>query len=139
MTDSSKRPLVTRTGLIIGLLALTLPFIADVIIFGGSGQGNKIFSDPAPLIGFAAYAASVFWLLDSAMRPRPRVERALKIGLIMTALIWLGFALTGLAYQLNESFGNANIGLYIFLMVWPLLCVIMMGIIAKYGEAHYDA
>ena len=73
------------------------------------------------------------------MRPRPRVERALKIGLIMTALIWLGFALTGMAYQRNESFGNANIGLYIFLMVWPLLCVIMMGIIAKYGEADYDA
>jgi len=139
MSNKSKRPVVTRTGLITGLLALTLPFIADVIIFGGSGHSAKIFSDPAPLIGFAAYTASVFWLLDSAMRPRPRVERALKIGLIITALIWLAFALTGMSYQVSESYGNANIGLYIFLMIWPLLCVILMGIIAKYGDVDHDA
>lgn len=139
MSESSKRPLVTRTGLITGLLALTLPFLADVIIFGGSGQVGKILGDPGPVIGFAAYTASVFWLLDSAMRPRPRVERALWIGLIMTSLIWLAFALTGMAYQINESMGNTNIGLYILLMVWPLVCTIFMGIIAKFGEVEHDA
>lgn len=139
MSDSSKRPVVTRTGLITGLLALTLPFLADVIIFGGSGQAGKILDDPGPVIGFAAYTASVFWLLDSAMRPRPRVERALWIGLIMTSLIWLTFALTGRTYQINESLGNANIGLYILLMAWPLICTILMGIIAKFGEVEHDA
>lgn len=134
MTETLKRPIVTRTGLITGLLAFTLPFLADAIIFGGSGQGEKMFNSPAGLLGNAAYAAIVFWLLDSAMRPRRRVRIALWVGLALTAIIWLAFGLTGRAYQINETLGNANIGLYILLMAWPLICVVVMGVVAKVGE-----
>lgn len=132
--DSPKRPIVTRTGLLVGLIALTFPFLADAIIFGGSGQAEKMFDAPAALLGNAIYAALFFWLLDSAMRPRRRVRIALWVGLGLTACVWLGFALTGRAYQMDGSSGNAHLGLFMLLMAWPLINVVIMGLVAKVGE-----
>ena len=139
MSETRSRPLVTRTGLITGLVAFSLPFISDFIILGGSGQMEEVLRNPTNLIIFAIYTALAFWLLDSAMRPRRRVRIALWIGLGLTAALWLIFALTGLFAQTDKSFETVNIGLYMILMTWPILCAVIMGAVAKIGEVNHGA
>ena len=137
MTDSPKRPLVTRTGLITAAIAVTFPFIADRLIVAAMSKAL----DPSfgPIIGMAIYTAAPFLLVDSAMRPRARVRRALWVGLVWTAAVWLGFALTGRAAQTDPSAGNSHVALYMMTMIWPAVVIVMMGLIAKVGEPAHDA
>ena len=107
MTETTlKRPLITRTGLIVGALALTLPFIADRVIVSAMSEAKT--AGIGVVIGMAAYTAAPFLLLDSAMRPRRRVRLALWAGLALTAIIWLGFARSGFKFQ---AFAGGNLGL----------------------------
>ena len=69
------------------------------------------------------------------MRPRRRVRLALWMGLALTALVWAAFAQTGRAAQIDPAAGNAHIGLFILIMIWPVLIAGVMGAAAKVGEA----
>lgn len=134
MTDTPKRPLVTRTGLITAVIALTFPLIADRLIV--ASMAKVLESSIGPIIGMAVYTAVPFLLVDSAMRPRPRVRRALWTGLFWTAAVWLAFTLTGRAVQIDPDVGNSHIALYMMTMVWPAVVIVMMGLIAKLGESQ---
>lgn len=138
MPETRTRPLVTSTGLITGLIAFCLPFMSDFIILGSSGQMNEVLKNPMSLIMFGLYGALAFWLVDSAMRPRRRVRIALWVGLFMTSLIWLAYALTGRIYQIDQTNGNMHLGIYMLLMAWPMICAVLMGCIAKIGETDHD-
>lgn len=116
------------------LIVFLMPFLGDLIIFGGSGQMDQALRAPAVLIGNAAFAAVPFLLIGSAMKPRPRVTRALWIVAIITVLIWLAYAWSGRNYQITKEDGVVNIGIGMWLMVWPFICVILMGVIAKFRE-----
>ena len=140
MTDSpnpnaGKRPLVTSTGLIIGAIALTLPFIADRLIVSAMSEAKDV--GMGVVIGMALYTAAPFVLLDSAMRPRRRVRLAMWMGLALTVLIWAGFAQTGRAAQIDPAAGNAHIGLYMLTMIWPAAVAAIMGAAAKIGEPEH--
>lgn len=142
MTDSpnpnaGKRPLVTSTGLIIGAIALTLPFIADRLIVSAMSEAKDV--GMGVVIGMALYTAAPFVLLDSAMRPRRRVRLAMWMGLALTVLIWAGFAQTGRAAQIDPAAGNAHVGLYMLTMIWPAAVVAIMGAAAKIGEPEHAA
>ena len=138
MTETTlKRPLVTSTGLIIGALALTLPFIADRLIVSAMSEPKDI--GIGVVIGMAVYTAAPFLLLDSAMRPRRRVRLALWMGLALTVLIWAGFAQTGRAAQIDPSAGNAHVGFYMLTMIWPAIVPVLMGVGAKFGEKDHVA
>lgn len=89
---------------------------------------------PAVLIGNAAFAAFPFLMIGSVMRPRLRVTRALWIVAILTIIIWLFYAWTGLNHQKTEESATVNIGIGMWIMVWPFICVIFMGILAKFRE-----
>ncbi len=121
-------------------IVFLLPFLNDLIVFGGSGQMDKVFVAPVGLIGNAIFAAIPFLLIGSAMKPRPRVTRSLWMIAITTVAIWLFYAVTGLQLQnlddsvLPEDKIALNFYIYMFLMVWPFVAVIFMGIIAKFGE-----
>ena len=99
MTDSSKRPLVTRTGLIAAAIAFTFPLLADRLILSAMSEAKEV--GIGAVIGMAAYTAAPFLLLDSAMRPRRRVRLALWMGLALTAIVWAAFAQTGRAAQID--------------------------------------
>lgn len=140
MTDSpnpnaGKRPLVTSTGLIIGEIALTLPFIADRLIVSAMSEAKDV--GMGVVIGMALYTAAPFVLLDSAMRPRRRVRLAMWMGLALTVLIWVGFAQTGRAAQIDPAAGNAHVGLYMLTMIWPAAVAAIMGAAAKIGEPEH--
>ena len=140
MTDSpnpnaGKRPLVTSTGLIIGAIALTLPFIADRLIVSAMSDAKDV--GMGVVIGMALYTAAPFVLLDSAMRPRRRVRLAMWMGLALTVLIWAGFAQTGRAAQIDPAAGNAHVGLYMLTMIWPAAVAAIMGAAAKIGEPEH--
>ena len=140
MTDSpnpnaGKRPLVTSTGLIIGAIALTLPFIADRLIVSAMSEAKDV--GIGVVIGMALYTAAPFVLLDSAMRPRRRVRLAMWMGLALTVLIWAGFAQTGRAAQIDPAAGNAHVGLYMLTMIWPAAVAAIMGAAAKIGEPEH--
>ena len=142
MTDSpnpnaGKRPLVTSTGLIIGAIALTLPFIADRLIVSAMSEAKDV--GMGVVIGMALYTAAPFVLLDSAMRPRRRVRLAMWMGLALTVLIWAGFAQMGRAAQIDPAAGNAHVGLYMLTMIWPAAVVAIMGAAAKIGEPEHAA
>lgn len=137
MTDSpiptsGKRPLVTATGLITGIMALSLPFLADRLIVSAMSEAKDV--GIGSVIGMAAYTAAPFLLLDSAMRPRRRVRLALWMGLALTALVWAAFAQTGRAAQADVNAGNVHVGLYMLTMIWPAVIVGIMGAAAKIGE-----
>lgn len=117
------------------ILVFLLPFINDLIVFGGSGQMDKLFNSPTSLLGNATFAALPFLLIGSAMKPRPRVTRALWIVAILTVILWLIYAFTGLSLQSDDSLMATNFFIYMGIMVWPFVSVILMGIIAKYGES----
>jgi len=135
MTETAKRPLVTSTGLITGLIALTLPFIADRLIVSAMTEVKD--ASLGAVIGMAVYTALPFLLLDSAMRPRRRVRLALWMGLALTVLLWAGFAQTGRAAQIDPAVGNAHVGLYMLTMIWPAIVIGIMGVAAKVGEKDY--
>ena len=140
MTDSpnpnaGKRPLVTSTGLIIGAIALTLPFIADRLIVSAMSEAKDV--GMGVVIGMALYTAAPFVLLDSAMRPRRRVRLAMWMGLALTVVIWAGFAQTGRAAQIDPAAGNAHVGLYMLTMIWPAAVAAIMGAAAKIGEPEH--
>lgn len=97
MTETTKRPIVTSTGLITAAIALTLPFIADRLIVSAMTEAKQL--GLGAVIGMAVYTAVPFLLLDSAMRPRRRVRLALWLGLALTILIWAAFAWTGYSFQ----------------------------------------
>ena len=86
MTDTTKRPLVTHTGLITGAMAFAFPILADRFILSALSEVKDL--GIGPVLGMAAYTAAAFVLLDSAMRPRRRVRLALWAGLALTALLW---------------------------------------------------
>lgn len=115
-------------------IVFLMPFIGDLIIFGGSGQMDQALRAPSVLIGNATFAAVPFLLIGSAMRPRTRVTRALWIVAVLTILIWLAYAWSGWNYQMTKEDGVVNIGIGMWLMVWPFICVILMGVIAKFRE-----
>jgi len=142
MTDtpaptSGKRPFITTTGLMTGVIAFTLPFIADRLIVAAMSEVKD--GSMGSVIGMAIYTALPFLLLDSAMRPRRRVRLALWMGLALTALVWAAFAQTGRAAQVDVAAGNAHIGLYILTMIWPAIVVGIIGVAAKIGEPPHDA
>jgi len=132
MTDTSKRPVVTPTGLMTAAIAVTLPFIADRVILSAMAEAKA--AGLGSVIGMAAYTAVPFLLLDSAMRPRRRVRIALWVGLVLTVLIWAAFAQTGVAAQSSAEAGNAHIGLFMLTMIWPAVVIGLMGAAAKIGE-----
>jgi len=136
MTDKNNRPTVTQTGVIVAILAFTLPFLADRWIV--AAMTDEKVTGMGPVIGMAVYTAIPFLLLDSAMRPRLRVRIALWIGLILTAFVWAAFAHTGRATQIDLAAGNAHVGLYMLTMVWPALVIGLMGAAAKIGEPSHD-
>ena len=133
--NAGKRPLVTSTGLIIGAIALTLPFIADRLIVSAMSEAKDV--GMGVVIGMALYTAAPFVLLDSAMRPRRRVRLAMWMGLALTVLIWAGFAQTGRAAQIDPAAGNAHVGLYMLTMIWPAAVAAIMGAAAKIGEPEH--
>lgn len=137
MTDSSKRPLVTRTGLIAAAIAFTFPLLADRLILSAMTEAKEV--GIGAVIGMAAYTAAPFLLLDSAMRPRRRVRLALWMGLALTAIVWAAFAQTGRAAQIDPAAGNAHIGVYMLTMLWPALVIGIMGAAAKIGEPDHAA
>lgn len=91
---------------------------------------------PAILIGNAAFAAFPFLMIGSVMRPRLRVTRALWVMAVLTVIIWLAYAWSGWSYQTSKESGTMNIGIGMWLMVWPFICVIFMGVIAKFREVE---
>lgn len=125
---------MNKQAILPAILVFLLPFLNDLIVFGGSGQMDKLFTAPAGLIGNAAFAAFPFLLIGSAMKPRPRVTRAIWIVAVLTIILWLIYAFTGLALQNDESLMATNFFIYMGIMVWPFVCVILMGVIAKFGE-----
>ena len=137
MTETPKRPLVTRTGLITAAIALSFPVIADRLIVAAMSEAKAV--GVGVVIGMAIYTAAPFLLLDSAMRPRRRVRVALWLGLALTLLIWAGFAQTGRAAQVDPAAGNAHVGLYMLTMIWPAAVIVLMGLAAKVGETEHDA
>ena len=137
MTYSSKRPVVTRTGLIAAAIAFTFPLLADRLILSAMSEAKEV--GIGAVIGMAAYTAAPFLLLDSAMRPRRRVRLALWMGLALTAIVWAAFAQTGRAAQIDPAAGNAHIGVYMLTMLWPALVIGIMGAAAKIGEPDHAA
>ena len=107
MTDTPKRPLVTKTGLITAAIALTFPLLADWYILSAMTEAKD--AGIGAVIGMAVYTAAPFLLLDSAMRPRRRVRLALWMGLALTAIVWLAFARTGHSFQAFTGESNAFI------------------------------
>lgn len=136
MTDTSKHPIVTKTGLITAVLALSLPFIADHLILSAMTEIKD--ASLGAVIGMAVYTAVPFLLLDSAMRPRRRVRLALWLGLALTVLVWAAFTQTGRAAQVDVTAGNAHIGLYMLTMIWPAIIIGIMGAAAKIGESPFQ-
>lgn len=137
MATTSKRPVVTSTGLISAAIAFTLPFIADRLILAAMTEVKD--ASLGAVIGMAVYTAMPFLLLDSAMRPRRRVRLALWMGLALTVVVWSAFAQTGRAAQMDPTAGNAHVGLYMLTMVWPALIIGIMGVAAKIGEKDHVA
>ena len=137
MTETSKRPLVTTTGIITAAIALALPFLADRLILSAMVDAKDV--GIGSVVGMAVYTALPFLLLDSAMRPRRRVRLALWLGLALTVLIWAAFAQTGRAAQIDPAAGNAHVGLYMLTMIWPAIVVCVMGVAAKLGEKDHVA
>jgi len=135
LTETGKRPLVTRTGLITAAIAFTFPLLADRVILSAMAEAKDI--GIGPVLGMAAYTAAAFMLLDSAMRPRRRVRLALWMGLALTAIVWFAFAQTGRAAQFDPAAGNAHVGVYIVTMIWPAFIFCIMGAAAKFGETNF--
>lgn len=137
MTEQNNRPTVTQTGVIIAILAFTLPFLADRWIVAAMSDVKA--SGIGTVIGMAVYTALPFLLLDSAMRPRRRVRIALCMGLVLTSIVWLFFAQTGRAAQADPTAGNAHMGFFMLTMIWPAALIVLMGLAAKVGETDHDA
>jgi len=166
MTNTHKRPLVTRTGLITAGIAFSFPLLADRVIVSAMSEAAEV--GLGSVLGMAAYTAAPFLLLDSAMRPRRRVRLALWMGLALTAIVWIAFARTGHAFQSFSNEGNAvfqgcketakdmfaavfdcvaaydkpgsaHVGVFMITMLWPAVVIGIMGAAAKIGEKPYDA
>ena len=135
ISNAPKRPIVTPTGLMTGVIALALPFIADRVIVSAMTEVKA--SGMGAVIGMAIYTALPFLLLDSAMRPRRRVRLALWMGLALTVLVWAGFAQTGRAAQIDPAAGNVHMGFYMLTMIWPAAVIGIMGAAAKIGEKEH--
>jgi hypothetical protein len=130
---------MNKQALLPTFLVFLLPFLSDLVIFGGSGQMDKALSAPAILIGNGVFAAFPFLLIGSMMRPRRRVTIALWCVAALTGLIWAIFAWSGLDYQKGARDGTLNIALSMIQMVWPFAAVILMGVIAKFNEGEAAA
>lgn len=139
MTDTREnRATLTKTGLLTAALAFALPWLSDAIVFGASGQTDRIWDGPAVLLGNAVFAMLPFLLVDSAMRPRRRVRIALWIGLATSVILWSFHAYGGWDYQANAGTGGANIGAGFVIMFWPFAQIVLMGMIAKVGEPRME-
>lgn len=125
---------MNKQAILPAIFVFLLPFINDFIVFGASGQMDKLFNAPTSLLGNATFAVLPFLLIGSAMKPRPRVTRALWIVAVLTVVLWGVYAFTGLSLQSDDSLMATNFFIYMGIMVWPFVSVILMGIIAKYGE-----
>ena len=122
------------------IAVFALPWIADAIIFSSSAiDSGQMFDAPKLLLMNALYAAAPFFLAALAMRPRPRVSRALWLGAILTALLWTAFALIGRANDINTNpeSGSAFLWLFIILMIWPCIVTVLIGIAAKWKEPPF--
>lgn len=126
---------MNRSAILPSIFVFLLPFLNDLIVFAGSGQMDKLFNAPIGLLGNAVFAAAPFLLIGSVMKPRKRVTLALWIVAAITVIIWLFYALTGLSLQSAQDQLALNFFIYMGLMVWPFICAIAMGVIAKFGEA----
>lgn len=128
---TDKKPL-NKSSFITAALVAALPFIADLIVFGTTGRADRIFDAPGLLLFNAGFAAAPFILIGLVMVARKSVSRALWTGVVLSAFIWLTYALSGRHYHLSAEGGNANIAIFMVLMIWPFLVTIIMGIIGKY-------
>ncbi len=137
MTDQINRPTVTQIGVITAILAFALPFLADRWIV--AAMSDVKIGGIGAVIGMAVYTAMPFLLLDSAMRPRRRVQMALWAGLVLTVIVWMMFAHSGRMAQTDLAFGNAHVGFFMLTMIWPAALVVLMGVAAKIGETNHDA
>jgi hypothetical protein len=127
------RPTLTQTGMLTAAATFALPWLSDAIIFGASGQGDRIWDAPAVLLGNAVFAMLPFLLVDSAMRPRRRVRIALWIGLASSVALWAFHSYGGYVGQVAKDF-SLSLWAGFMVMVWPFVQVIGMGMIAKVGE-----
>ncbi len=141
------------------ILVFTLPWLADIIILSGpnagisGAQARQIFDAPIGLMLNGVYAAAPFALMASAMVPRARVSRALWGGAILTALLWAIYAFSGRAasgaklipeetfikpseYVTPQS-GEIFLGVFVFLMIWPCIITVLMGVAAKFKEVPF--
>jgi len=123
---------LNKTSLITAALVAALPFLSDVIVFGGTGRADRIFEEPGILLFNAAFAASPFILIGMIMAARKSVTRALWIGAILTLCLWAAYAWSGWSYHVNAKGGGANIGLFMIMMIWPFVVTIIMGVIGKF-------
>ena len=94
-----------------------------------------MFEEPITLLLNAAFAASPFIFIGLVMTTRKSVTRALWVGAILTALLWMAYAVSGRAYHITSEGGGANIALFMVMMIWPFLVTILMGVIGKF-EPH---
>lgn len=129
---------MNKTSLVTAALVAALPFLSDLIIFGTTGRGDRIFSEAGILFFNAAFAAAPFIVIGLVMAARKSVTRALWVGAVLTALVWAAYAGSGWNYYVNETGGGANIGLFMILMIWPFIVAIIMGVIGKYEPHKVD-
>ena len=136
MTDTRpNRATLTRTGILTAAIAFALPWLSDAVVFGASGQADRIWDAPALLLGNAVYAMLPFLLVDSAMRPRRRVRIALWIGLASSLLLWAFHAYGGYVGKTTEDY-TLSLWAGFIVNIWPLAQVVLMGMVAKVGEKH---
>lgn len=157
MTTTLSKPRFNFRKYLPALCVFTLPWLADIIILSGSHSAagtttaSGIFEAPVGLVLNALYAAAPFALMASAMRPRPRVSRALWGGAVLTALLWSVYAFAGRAAEgarvvIDDTFvkpleyvtppsGELFLVIFIVLMIWPCIVTVLMGVAAKFKEA----
>ena len=138
------------------ILVFTLPWLADIIILSGQNAGvngaqpRQIFDAPIGLMLNGIYAAAPFALMASAMVPRIRVSRALWGGAVLTAALWAIYAFSGRGASgaqliVQDTFikpneyvtpqsGEIFLAVFIFLMLWPCIIAVLMGVAAKFRE-----
>ena len=129
----------TDRNFIPAIAVFALPWISDVIIFAGTSEAGQMLGASKSILQMAIYTAAPFFLVALAMRPRPRVSRALWFGATLTAMLWLAFALTGRINDVNTDIegGTSFLWLFIILMIWPCVVTILIGIAAKWKELPF--
>jgi len=123
---------LNKTSFICATIVATFPFLSDLVVFGGTGRGERILEAPGVLIFNAAFAAAPFILIGLTMLARKSVTRALWTGMFLTAILWAAYAASGYSYHVNETGGNVSISLFMLIMIWPFIVTIIMGVIGKY-------